>query len=162
VRAGLRHLRDPAAAIALSFGLGLIPWSPGSFGAAGAFVIYVILVGLPWAWQAGFTILLFVLGCAACSRAAAVLGEEDHQSIVWDETVGMLIVLVLVPSTLVAWIAGFVLFRFFDIRKPWPISAIDRNVHGGFGVMLDDAAAAIPAAACVWVLHLAVMAQSSP
>ncbi len=162
MKAGPEHLRQPATALALSFGLGLIPWSPGSFGAAGAFVIYLLAAPLPWGWQAGLTAFLFALGCAACSRAAALLGEEDHQSIVWDETVGMLIVLVLVPPTLLSWLAGFVLFRVFDIVKPWPISAIDRNIHGGFGVMLDDAVAAIPAAASVWALHLAVTARSFP
>lgn len=156
------HLRQPSTAVALSFGLGLIPWSPGSFGAAGAFAIYFLAAPLPWAWQAVLTLLLFALGCVACGRAAASLGEEDHQAIVWDETVGMLIVLVLAPPTLLSWLASFVLFRFFDIRKPWPISAIDRRIHGGLGVMLDDAAAAIPAAACVWALYLAVTAQSSP
>ncbi|MFM8747546.1 MAG: phosphatidylglycerophosphatase A [Aestuariivirga sp.] len=156
------QLRQPSIALALSFGLGLIPWSPGSFGAAGAFVIYVLAAPLHWGWQAGLTALLFALGCLACGRAAAALGEEDHQSIVWDETVGMLMVLVLVPPTLLSWLAGFMLFRVFDIVKPWPISAIDRNIHGGLGVMLDDAMAAIPAAVCVWALHLAFTAQSFP
>jgi phosphatidylglycerophosphatase A len=162
VRAGWAHLRQPATALALSFGLGLVPWWPGTFGAAGAFAIYFLAAPLPWVLQAVLTALLFAIGCVACGRAATALGEADHGAIVWDETVGMLAVLVLIPPTPLAWLAGFVLFRVFDIVKPWPISAIDRNIHGGFGVMLDDAAAAIPAAVCVWALHLAVTARSFP
>jgi phosphatidylglycerophosphatase A len=160
-----QRLRNPAVALALTFGLGLMPWSPGSFGAAAAFMIYFLAAPLPWAWQVGLSIFLFALGCVACGLAARALGEEDHPSIVWDETVGMLIVLVLVPSTLFSWLAGFVLFRVFDIRKPWPISVIDQRMRGGVAVMLDDAAAAIPAVACVWALHLAataLTAQSFP
>jgi len=81
-----------------------------------------------------------------------VLGTPDHSAIVWDEIVGYLLTMTLAPAGW-AWIAvGFVLFRFFDIVKPWPISWCDKHVHGGLGVMLDDLLAGLFAAAVMYAV----------
>ncbi len=141
----------PATAIALSFGLGLIGFAPGTFGAAGAFVIYFLLAPLAWAWQVAIAAAAFLLGCAVCGTAARRLGEEDPSAIVWDETAGMLITLVLVPATPLAWALGFLAFRVLDINKPWPIGLAERRLPGGLGIMADDGLAGLGAAGLVWL-----------
>jgi len=156
VKAEFRHLAAPSAALALSFGLGLAPWMPGTFGAAGAFLLYPLVMHLPWAGQCMVTLALLVVGCIACGRAATLLGGEDPSAIVWDETVGMLIVLVLTPATLVSWLLGFLAFRVLDITKPWLIGAAERNLKGGVAIMADDALAGLAAAGVVWIILAAV------
>jgi phosphatidylglycerophosphatase A len=150
-------MASPGVAIALSMGLGLLPWAPGTFGAAGGFILYFAMSHLDWAWQAILTAGLFGLGCHACARAAAALKDEDHPAIVWDETVGMLIVLILTPASPLSWLVGFAAFRLLDIRKPWPVYLIDKQMRGGLAVMLDDAAAAIGAAGFVWAAHILLL-----
>jgi len=144
-------MAKPSVALALSFGLGLIPWMPGTFGAAGAFLLYPIMMQWPWALQCLLVLLLLWLGCIACGRAARVLGDEDPSVIVWDETVGMLITLVLSPATPLAWLAGFVAFRVLDINKPWIIGLAERRFRGGVAIMADDALAGLAAAGFAWV-----------
>ena len=88
-----------------------------------------------------------VVGVRICDIAAEKLGEHDFGGIVWDEIAGYLITMWLVPLTWQTIIAGFILFRFFDILKPWPIKWLDRKVHGGFGIMIDDVLAGVFAGA---------------
>ncbi len=135
-------LAGPASFLALGAGLGLAPRAPGTFGT---------LLGIPLLFlmpqsMAGYLVtllLLFGIGVWCCHVCAQTLGVHDHPGIVWDEVVGYLITMVAMPRT-VPWIlAGFVVFRVFDIIKPWPISWIDRQVHGGLGIMLDDVLAAL-------------------
>jgi phosphatidylglycerophosphatase A len=86
---------------------------------------------------------MLLVGLWICGRASVALGVHDHSGIVWDEIVGYLCVMVAAP---VGWewiLAGFVLFRVFDIIKPWPASYIDRRVGGGAGIMVDDIIAGI-------------------
>ena len=147
-----RSMSNPYVAIALSFGLGLAPWMPGTFGAAGAFLVYPLVMAWPVAWQWLLALALLVLGCLVCGRAAQVLGGEDPSAIVWDETVGMLITLVLVPATPLAWVAGFLAFRVLDINKPWLIGTAERRFRGGVAIMADDALAGLGAAGIVWVI----------
>lgn len=85
---------------------------------------------------------LFVLGMWACGRTGRALGVADHGGIVFDEIVAFLLVLVIIPREPLWQAVGFLLFRFFDITKPPPIRHIDRRLKSGFGVMLDDLAAA--------------------
>ena len=86
-------------------------------------------------------------------RPARALQVHDHPAIVWDEVVAMALVLVLADGSAASLAAGFALFRVFDIWKPWPIRWFDRHVHGGLGVMLDDLAAAVFAAALLALLQ---------
>lgn len=146
-----RDLLQPATAIALSFGLGLVRVAPGTFGAAGAFVLYVLILPLPFGWQAALAVAAFGLGCWACGVAARRLGEDDPSAIVWDETAGMLITLVLGPATPLAWVLGFLAFRLLDITKPGPIGMAERRLAGGLGIMADDGLAGLGAAGLVWL-----------
>lgn len=145
-------LANPAVALALSFGLGLVPWMPGTFGAAGAFILYPAVMHLPWVLQAALVSLLFVLGCVACGRAAQRLGGEDPSAIVWDETVGMLIVLVLTPATVLSWLTGFIFFRILDITKPWLVGMAEERLSGGLAIMADDGLAGLGAAGLTWLV----------
>jgi phosphatidylglycerophosphatase A len=156
VKVAFRQMADPSVAVALSFGLGLAPWMPGTFGAAGALILYPLLMHLPFALQCGLALLLLVLGCVVCGRAAQALGGEDPSAIVWDETVGMLITLVLTPATPLSWLIGFLAFRVLDINKPWLIGTAERRLAGGTAIMADDALAGLAAAGVVWALLLAL------
>ncbi len=152
MKVAFRQMADPCVAVALSFGLGLAPWMPGTFGAAGAFLLYPLLMPLPFAAQCAVALLLLALGCLICGRAARVLGGEDPSAIVWDETVGMLITLVLIPATPLSWVLGFIAFRVLDITKPWLIGEAERRFRGGTAIMADDALAGLAAAGIVWVI----------
>ena len=94
----------------------------------------------------GFWIVLFALfwlGVWLCDHVSRKLGVHDHGGIVWDEMVGYWLAVAFVPLQWPWLLAAFVLFRFFDIYKPWPIRQLDKNVSGGFGIMIDDILAAI-------------------
>ena len=150
-------LKQPSCALALSFGAGLSPWAPGTVGALVAFPIFAVLRQAPPALIGAILIVFFVVGCLACGRACIVLGQQDHGSIVWDETLGMLLVLLSVPGSALWWLAAFLAFRFFDILKPWPIHLADVYTEGGVAVMLDDVAAALAASAVLWLAKAYVM-----
>jgi phosphatidylglycerophosphatase A len=94
------------------------------------------------------------LGIWICGKTAEDMGVHDDSSIVWDEVAGMLITMLAVPLSWETVLVGFMLFRFFDIIKPWPISYLDEHVHGGFGIMIDDVLAGLLAVAC---LHLCLV-----
>jgi phosphatidylglycerophosphatase A len=133
--------------IACGFGSGLAPKAQGSFGSLAALLPWLLLRHLPLPLYALVIVLSFVLGVWACSVAGRALGVDDHRSLVWDEFVGQWIALV--PALLAPWwavAAGFVLFRLFDVAKPWPISWLDRHLKGGLGVMVDDVVAGVFAA----------------
>jgi phosphatidylglycerophosphatase A len=146
-------LRDPVQLLAFGFGSGLAPRAPGTAGTVAALPLYLLLSALPLAAYTAVVLAAAVLGVLICGVASRRLGVHDHPGIVWDEFVGLWIALWAVPVT-PAWVlAGFVLFRFFDIVKPWPIKAADRNVTGGVGIMLDDILAGV---ATCGLLHLAL------
>ena len=100
------------------------------------------------------TAALFALGVWLSDRAAAALGRHDHPAIVWDEVVGMLVTMIGAPATWEWLLAGFLLFRLFDITKPWPINVLDRRVGGGLGIMLDDLLAGLLAAGVLGGMRL--------
>jgi phosphatidylglycerophosphatase A len=87
--------------------------------------------------------VLFGVGVVVCGATARDLGVHDHGGIVWDEVVGYLITMAFAPHGWWWIVLGFVMFRVFDIAKPWPIGAVDRGVRGGWGIMLDDAIAGV-------------------
>lgn len=136
-------LSRPSHFLALGFGSGLAPWMPGTFGTLAAIPVYLLLVQLPLLVYLGLVALLFVAGVYLCGVAARDAGVHDHPAIVWDEIVGFLITMIAVPVTWQAVLLGFLLFRFFDIVKPWPIGWLDRRVSGGFGIMIDDVVAGV-------------------
>lgn len=139
-------LRDPPLALAFGFGLGLVPKAPGTAGTLLGVALHLATQGLAMPLRAGLVLALFLLGIWACDIAARRLGVHDHQGIVFDEVVGYLIAMLAAPAGWVWALAGFALFRLFDIWKPWPIRVADQRVKGGFGIMLDDALAGALAA----------------
>jgi phosphatidylglycerophosphatase A len=145
-------LKQPSCALALSFGAGLSPWAPGTIDALVAFPLCAALRLAPPLVIAVTLVIFLVVGCMACGKACRVLGEQDHGSIVWNETFGMLLVLLCVPFSPWWWLLAFAAFRFFDILKPWPIRLADVYTGGGIAVMLDDVLAAIYAIALLWAM----------
>jgi phosphatidylglycerophosphatase A len=133
----------PAHVIAFGFGAGLSPVAPGTVGT---------LVAWPLAWALGavfapavlalLAAVFFAIGVWACGATARRLGVADHGGMVWDEMVAFLLIVAIVPRALDWQAAAFVLFRAFDIAKPWPIRELERRFAGGFGVMFDDLVAA--------------------
>ena len=133
--------------IACGFGSGLAPRAQGTCGSLAALLPWLLLRQLPLPLYALVVALSFVLGVWACQVAGRALGVDDHRSLVWDEFVGQWIALV--PALLAPWwavLAGFALFRLFDVAKPWPIGWLDRRLKGGLGVMVDDVVAGVFAA----------------
>lgn len=153
-------LTTPEHLIAFGFGSGLAPVAPGTFGTLVGIPFYFALSWLPWQAYAIAVALLFVFGCWVCGTSARLLQVHDYPGFVFDEIVGFLIACAAFLPTLggpvwhpaVQILAAFVLFRVFDIAKPWPIRVIDRHVHGGFGIMFDDAVAGVFAGAALWGL----------
>ena len=148
-------LSHPAGWIASGFGSGLSPVAPGTAGSLAALLPWLLLRELPLPYYAIMLAAAFALGVWACGHAVSLLQSEDPQAAVWDEFVGQwlaLAPLVAVPPPWPAVVAGFILFRIFDIAKPWPVSWADRRVGGGLGVMLDDAIAGAFAALVLLLL----------
>ena len=121
--------------------------APGTFGTLAAIPVYWLFAKSDSLIYSLLTIFVTVVGVWVCDIAAEKLGEHDFGGIVWDEIAGYLITMWLVPLTWQTIIAGFILFRFLDILKPWPIKWLDRKVHGGFGIMIDDVLAGVFACA---------------
>jgi phosphatidylglycerophosphatase A len=140
--------REPRCFLAFGLGSGLAPYAPGTVGTLAAIPLYLLLAPLDLGLYLLATAVLFVIGAGLCTAAARRLGVHDHPAIVWDEFVGYLLTMAAAPQGWPWLLLGFVLFRVFDIAKPWPISWVDRRVSGGFGIMLDDVLAALPA----WLL----------
>lgn len=129
--------------LAFGFGSGLIPRAPGTWGTLVAVPWLLLLDGLHWVLFWPVLGGLFALGVAICNRVGTRLGVDDYGGIVWDEMVGFWLTMAFVPVTWYWVLLGFVLFRAFDILKPWPIREIDGRLSGGLGVMLDDVLAAL-------------------
>lgn len=136
-------LANPNHFFAFGFGSGLAPKAPGTFGTLAAVPIYWLLQDLAWPIYGTWLLVTFALGIYWCDRSSKQLGVHDHGGIVWDEFVGYWITMFLAPKSWLWMLVGFVLFRFFDIIKPWPISWLDRKVDGGLGIMIDDVLAGV-------------------
>lgn len=136
-------LTNPNHFFAFGFGSGLAPRAPGTFGTLVAIPIFWVIQDLSWPLYLSWLVVTFILGVIWCDRSSRALGVHDHGGIVWDEMVGYWLTMFLAPAGWQWMLVGFILFRFFDILKPWPIGAVDRRVHGGFGIMIDDILAAV-------------------
>nr|VFJ47565.1 MAG: phosphatidylglycerophosphatase [Candidatus Kentron sp. DK] len=138
-----RLLLNPIHLLSLGFGAGLSPFAPGTMGTLIGVAFYLVLYPLPLSWYLPIVAVSFILGIRLCEKTARALGVHDHPAIVWDEIVGFLITMIAAPTGWEWILAGFGLFRLFDILKPWPIGVIDARVRGGFGIMLDDLLAGV-------------------
>lgn len=136
-------LKQPIQFLALGFGSGLAPKAPGTFGTLAAIPLFLLLAMLTPTFYLIAVTFLSIAGIYICGKAATDVGVHDHPAIVWDEFVGFFITMFMVPVSWYSIIVGFILFRLFDIVKPWPISFIDRKMSGGLGIMFDDILAGI-------------------
>jgi len=141
-----RHLADPVHCLALGFGSGLAPVAPGTFGSLVGLAIALAMAPLGLAWNLVAAAVAVGVGIWICGESARRLGVHDHPAIVWDEVAGMMITMLAVPDAWWGAPLAFVLFRLFDIAKPWPIREIDHGLGGGMGIMLDDVLAGLFAA----------------
>lgn len=147
-------LTDPVHLAAFGLGAGLSPLAPGTVGTVVAVPLVAASWLLPFGVRAALGAILLVGGTWLCGLSARKLGVHDHGGIVLDEIASFYLLMLLVPRGWYWMGAGFLLFRLFDIAKPWPIRELDRQVDGGIGIMLDDVVAALFAAAAMWLMHL--------
>lgn len=147
-------LKHPLYFLGLGFGSGLLSKAPGTFGTLAAIPLYLILQNLALDWYLFIVVSAFIAGIWICQRTAEWLGQKDPSAVVWDEIVGYLIAMTAAPAGWQWILLGFVLFRFFDILKPWPINLAEKAVHGGLGIMLDDVLAGLFTFICVQWLYL--------
>lgn len=132
---------DPVHFLAFGFGAGLSPLAPGTAGTVVAVPVFLLLQPLPlWGYLIA-TLLVIVAGFALCGESARRLGVHDHPGIVWDEIAGFLVTMIAAPGGWAWLLAGFALFRLFDIAKPWPARWFDRQIHSGAGIVMDDVVA---------------------
>ena len=140
-----------SAFLALGFGSGLIKKAPGTFGSLAAipFFLFIQLLSPPLIYL--FIITMFFIGIYVADKTSQALAMEDPSCIVIDEVVGFLLLIILVGQlsevgvsiTKIDFLMAFILFRFFDIWKPFPIDLLEKKFKGGFGIMIDDIGAAI-------------------
>ena len=145
--------------LALGFGTGPSEKAPGTLGTLIAFPLFFVVAPLAFELQIGFVITLFFLGLHASNITSKKLKIKDPSCIVIDEIVAMLLILILIKPDLISFITGFILFRFFDIKKPFPINWVDRQVGGGLGIMLDDIIAALPPVIIINIGYLIIYAK---
>jgi phosphatidylglycerophosphatase A len=136
-------LSHPAHFLSLGFGTGLAKKAPGTFGTLVAFPLYYLMAEYDFFTELGIIAVLFLLGIWLCDFTSKALGVSDHGSIVWDEIVAMMLVLTFLPHCYINYSVAFILFRVFDIWKPFPIRQCDAKIKGGVGVMFDDILAAV-------------------
>lgn len=152
-------IRNPVIFLAFGLGSGLSPKAPGTAGSLLSLLFFPVLAALGLWGSVALIVAAAIFGVWLCGRAAEILGVHDHEGIVWDEFVGQWMTLLPLlggaawdGATVLNVMLGFILFRVFDILKPWPISWCDKHLEGGFGIMFDDVLAGAAAGGCVWLL----------
>lgn len=154
----LINLKNPWHLLATGFGSGLSPIIPGTMGTLAAIPFYLLLAQLPFYLFAIIVVVSAGIGIKICAIVSADMKVHDHGAIVWDEFVGLWITMSIVPYlqlSITDWkwlLTGFLLFRFFDMLKPWPINWLDKRVSGGFGIMVDDIVAGLMALVCLFAI----------
>lgn len=135
--------------------VGHLPGMPGTWGSlVAAIAAYFIFLPLPMLLRPAVLLIVLSVGVRACTKAENAMGRKDPGCVVFDELFGQWVALLPLAPGKPWWLvaAGFVLFRIFDILKPWPVSKLERDFDGGLGIMLDDGAAGIYAFLCLWLL----------
>ena len=143
----------PATLLATWFGIGLLPWVPGTWASLVALPLAWLLVGLGGSWALGAGLVaVFAVGWWASGAYERETGVHDPSAVVIDEVAAQWLTLILVPADPWLYATGFVLFRIADIAKLWPANVLDRRLTGGLGIMLDDMIAAVYAAAALFLI----------
>ncbi|PZQ48034.1 MAG: phosphatidylglycerophosphatase A [Micavibrio aeruginosavorus] len=146
--------KNPALWVATGLGCGLMRPGPGTWGTLGALPVGVIILALGGQIALLLAIALLIpIGLWASAEFEKMSGSHDNSMIVIDEAAGIWITLLACTLSPLSIILAFLLFRFFDILKPWPVSWLDKNIGGAAGVMLDDIAAGMLGALCLWGIH---------
>ena len=136
------------------FGCGFIKLAPGTIGSIAAVLLAWVLAELGGVLTLIIvTTVLFLIGIWAAHTYVLTVQDEDPPQVVIDEVVGQCLTLLVVPVDVLYYLIGFVLFRLFDIIKPWPVNWADKNIKGGLGIMLDDVLAGIYAGLALWGVH---------
>lgn len=157
-------LLKPHYFLAFGFGSGLLPKAPGTFGSLAALPLAWSMLGLTGWVQLLIILAVFLMGVGVSAAVSRETGLTDDSRIVVDEIVGMALTVFFLPMG-AAWywlIPGFLLFRIFDIVKPWPVGWVDRTVKGGLGIMLDDVVAALMAGGLLWGSYRVIAQASVP
>jgi phosphatidylglycerophosphatase A len=139
--------------VALGFGSGLSPQAPGTVGTLVGIPLHFLISLFPDVLHPVLLVGCFLLGVVASEKTAHALKAGDPSAIVWDEVVAFALVLEITPATPWGYLLAFMLFRLFDIWKPFPIRWMDQHIHGGLGIMLDDLLAACYAMLSLWHLR---------
>lgn len=145
-------LKNPLHFLSFGFGSGLAPKAPGTFGTLVAIPVVILAAYLGTTGFIIATVLASVVGIYLCGYTAKAMGEHDHPAIVWDEIAGYMVAMIAVPVSWQTLLVAFVLFRIFDIIKPWPIRYLDKHIHGGLGIMIDDILAGLASLAIIHLL----------
>lgn len=147
-------LKNPVLLLGFGFGSGLSPKAPGTFGTLLGLLIFIPIILFSQTSAIVLLIASLVFGNYICGKSAQIIGVHDHGGIVWDEFVGIWLVMLFLPEQSAGyWLFAFVVFRVFDIWKPYPISLADKKLAGGFGIMFDDVLAAIYSIGFIWACH---------
>lgn len=131
--------------LATGFYVGRVPFAPGTLGSLVAFPVVILLACLRWPMATAAVLLLIAAAVWIAGRAERQLGSRDPGAVVIDEIAGMCVTMLAIPLSFATGVAGFLLFRLFDIVKPPPIRQLDRRLQGGWGIVMDDVAAGIAA-----------------
>jgi phosphatidylglycerophosphatase A len=147
--------RSPAFWLGTFFGSGLSPFMPGTAGSLASLLLWVpiVYVDTPWWGRLLLAVAIFLVGIPISTRCAEILDNEDPKEVVIDEVAGQGVAVVLCAAHPASLAAAFVLFRIFDIAKPWPVGWADKKLHGGLGIMVDDMLAGGFALGCLWLVE---------
>lgn len=134
---------SPMYFLAFGLGSGCSPYAPGTVGTLFAIPFYLMMAKLPLSAYLTLTVLFILFSMIISERVSREIDVHDHPGMCIDEFAGFFVTMINAPHGIFWIILGFLLFRFFDIFKPWPIRWLDEKVHGGFGMVLDDVVAGV-------------------
>ena len=132
----------------------MFPWAPGTIGTLLGVVVYLLIMDFDVLFYLAIMLVIIGVGTATAEYTSEALGGKDHRAIVIDEIAGFLVACISLPPSWLYLLIAFVLFRIFDIAKPWPISFADQRIKGGVGIVGDDLLAGLYTLLCVQVLAL--------
>lgn len=148
---------NPIYFLAFGFGSGKISPAPGTWGTIAGLIFAIIIyyLGLNYWLELALIVIAFFAGIYICDKTSHDMGVHDHGSIVWDEIVAIWLVIFFMPEKNTQYFfLAFLIFRIFDIFKPYPIKILDKKVSGGLGIMIDDLLAAVYSLIVIYLYHI--------